>query len=182
MVSPTRIDAHASKRAGLKPATRASHGIVHSTRPRSGMPASAAPAPGRDNSPLLHPMQSRRCCCPTWLSVCRILMSGSRVRHEHSPACILAALRGRLAPPAVCCPLLSFICTLHFSTFLAMLPRVCSFLFIPLWLLASAGLLPSSLASPPCPPPAARYLQPSFTPLYQYFTQFCIHFTLSVCN
>ena len=47
MVSPTRMDAHASKQAGLKPATWASHGLVHSTRPRSGMPASAAPAPDR---------------------------------------------------------------------------------------------------------------------------------------
>jgi len=40
-------------RAGLKPATQTSHGSIHSCRPRSGMPASAAPVPGSDDSPLL---------------------------------------------------------------------------------------------------------------------------------
>ena len=88
--------------------------------------------------------------------------------------------QGRPNPSAVCCPMLSVICTLHVTAFLAMLTRVQTFPFIPLWLVA--GLLPDRIAALPCPQPAAHCLPSAFTPLYRYFTLFCILFTLSDGN
>jgi hypothetical protein len=107
-------------------------------------------------------------------------MSGSSVQHEHSTVCSLAVRRGRPDQPAVCCPLLSAICTLHVTAFLAMLPRVRTFPFIPLWFIT--GLLPDRIAALPCQQPAAQCLPSAFTPLYRYFTLFCILFTLSDGN
>jgi len=141
-----------------------------------------------------HPAATSALCCIQCSSVAAVAQLGSLYTEYLCQAAVCntsiqlyAALlrdedhhRGRPNPSAVCCPMLSVICTLHVTAFLAMLTRVQTFPFIPLWLVA--GLLPDSEAALPCPQPAAHCLPSAFTPLYRYFTLFCILFTLSDGN